>query len=143
MKVLTRHLVVVLLMLILVLSAFFFIPTDLLIPKHNRTLEWARSSTEAKIWKFEKTGYSYELRRWIEERHDGGISLEVAFTYFEWGLRNPEGFDRATSSIEPIRRKEVVDWLCSTVGKTSEQSREFVESRNEPTFIEFRKCMWR
>lgn len=143
MKALSRHLVVVLLMLIFLLSAFFFIPTDLLIPKHSRTLEWARSSTEAKIWKFEKMGYSDELRRWIENRHDGGISIEVAFSYFEWGMKNPEGFDSVTSSIEPIRRKEVIEWLCGTVGKTSDQTREFVESRNEPTFVEFRKCMWR
>lgn len=143
MKVLTRHLVVVLLMLILLLSASFFIPTDILIPKHSRQLEWARTSTEAKIWKFEKTGYSYELRRWIEERHDGGISMEVAFSYFEWGMKNPEGFDSLTSSIEPIRRKEVIEWLCGAIGKTSEQTQEFVESRNELTFVEFRKCMWR
>jgi len=89
------------------------------------------------------TGYSYELRRWIEERQDGGISMEMAFTYLEWGLRNPEGFDGVTSSIEPSKRKEVIEWLCQTIGRPSEQTRIFVESRNEPTFVEFRECMGR
>ncbi len=143
MKILTKHILVVLIVLILVVSAIFFVPTDLLIPKHNRQLEWARSSTEAKIWKFEKTGYSYELQRWIENGQDGGIGMEVDFAYFQWGIRNPNGFDRVTTTIEANKRKEVVSRLSSTIGKTSEETRNFVESRAEPTFVEFRKCMWK
>lgn len=143
MKILTKHLLVVLVILILLVSALFFVPTDLLIPKHNRQIEWARSSTEAKIWKFEKTGYSFELRRWIEDGQDGGISMEIAFTYLEWGLRNPDGFDRVTQSIEQNKRAEVVKNLCSIVGETSEETRDLIESRTERTFVEFRKCMWK
>jgi len=143
MKIPIKHLVVIPWILNLPPLALFFSPTDLLIPKYNRELEWVRYSTESKIWKYEMTGYSYELRRWIEERQDGGISMEMAFTYLEWGLRNPEGFDGVTSSIEPSKRKEVIEWLCQTIGRPSEQTRIFVESRNEPTFVEFRECMGR
>ena len=138
-----KYLAVILLILVLLPVALFFISTDLLIPKYNRELQWARSSTEVKIWKYEMTGYSNELRRWIVERQDGGIGMEMAFTYLEWGLKNPEGFDGITSSIEPNKQKEVIEWLCQTIGRPSEQTRMFVESRNEPTFVEFRKCMWR
>lgn len=143
MKVLTQHLLVVLMILTLVVSALFFVPTDLLIPKHNREIEWARSSTEAKIWKFERTGYSYELRRWIEDGQDGGIGMEVDYAFLEWGERNPYGFDRVTTSIDANKRKEVISRWCSTIGKTSEETRNFIESRTEPTFVEFRKCMWK
>ena len=143
MKILTKHLLVVLVILILLVSALFFVPTDLLIPKHNRQIEWARSSTEAKIWKFEKTGYSFELRRWIEDGQDGGIGMEVDIVCFSWGERNPDGFDRVISGIEVSKRKEVIERLCSTVGRPSQVMRNFVDSRTEATFVELRKCMWK
>ena len=138
-----KSLVVIPSILLLLITALFFVPTDLLIPKHSRELQWARHSTEAKIWKYEMTGYSYELRRWLQERQDGGISMEIAATYFAWGLENPEEFDGITSSIESRKRTEVIEWLCHTVGRPSEQTRNFVESRDEPTFIEISECMWR
>lgn len=138
-----RKLSVLVFLCLLVAAALLFIPVDLLIPKTNRELSWARTSTEAKIRKFEVFGYAYELRRWIEEPQDGAISMEVAFTLLDWAERNPTQFNKIFVGIDEDKRLAAIDLLCQVVGKPSDQTKDFVESRKEATFLEIRKCLWK